>query len=107
MKALCSVIVAIFLLLTPCISNAGVFGEVALSAGGNFPQGSFTRYADPGFMLFGRGTLHIPNVEMFVVWADFGFAHFKSETVETKRILYEIIDGPTVYRAVDQTTSEN
>ncbi|MCP4569424.1 MAG: hypothetical protein GY841_17755, partial [FCB group bacterium] len=47
------------------------------------------------------------NVEMFVVWADFGFAHFKSETVETKRILYEIIDGPTVYRAVDQTTSEN
>lgn len=86
--------------------RAGVFGEVAASVGGIYPQGSFTRYADPGFMGNARATIHIPSVEFMVGWFDFAFTQFSSETVETSRVLYDFDNGVTIRRPVDQTTKE-
>lgn len=99
--------VVMICLLAPSLLQAASFGEVALSVGGIYPQGSFARYADPGFTITARATVHVPKVEFLVGWIGFSFAEFKSETVETRRILYEIENGPTVYRDVDQTTDEN
>jgi len=61
-------ILLVILVLFICLvmtneASAGIFGEVSLSAGGIYPQGTFTRYADPGGFVTGRFTVHIPHVE--------------------------------------------
>jgi len=78
--------------------------------GGTFPQGSFSRYADPGLMANFRISLHIPKVELFVVWADFNLVEFESESFETVHYIYhEVPNGPswTEARDAEQTTSQN
>ncbi len=82
--------------------SAGVFGEVAVAAGGTWPQGDFTRYADVGFQLSGRATIHIPHVELFSGWVGFSFSQFSRDTRSTTAY---IPGGPSV--PVDQTTSES
>ncbi len=86
--------------------QAGAFGEAAISVGGSYPQGTFTRYADPGFMANFRATIHAPEVEFFAFWLDFSFVSFSSETIETQSVT-EIPGGPTIIRPVDQRTSED
>jgi hypothetical protein len=105
MKKRIPFIIILILIAGSNLSLAGAFGEVAISAGGIFPQGSFTRYADPGGMLNIRGTVHIPNMEMFVGWADFGFAQFARDEFETYKKT-EIMGGPTFYETITQVTSE-
>ncbi len=82
-------------------AQAVTFGEVALAGGGTFPQGSFTRYADPGFLVNVRATLHIPKVEVFAFWIDLGGASFSDEHHNTTA---DIAGGPSI--PVIQTYSE-
>ncbi|HWR83897.1 MAG TPA: outer membrane beta-barrel protein [Candidatus Deferrimicrobium sp.] len=86
--------------------EAAVFGEVAASVGGTYPQGTFTRYADPGWVGNVRATIHVPHVEVFAAWVSLSYVEFAREAVKTRRLLYEIEGGPTVYKPVDQTTKE-
>ncbi len=83
---------------------AGVFGEIAASVGGTYPQGSFVRYADPGLLLNLRATAHIPKVEVFVGWADFSFVDFTSEELETRGFIPT--EGGTIEFPVTQSYSE-
>lgn len=107
MKRKIPFIVILILIAGSNLSLAGAFGEVALSVGGIFPQGSFTRYADPGGMLNLRGTVHIPDMEMIVAWADFGFAQFSRDEFETYKKV-EILGGPDpFYVPITQITSED
>jgi hypothetical protein len=103
-----SVIIFILLLIIIGTSDAGarIFGELALGLGGTYPQGSFSRYADPGFMVSGRATLHVPKVELFAFWCDFSFVEFARETQETWAY-HEIINGPSYWTPVEQTTVED
>lgn len=89
-------------LLLMSSANAAVFGEVSLSAGGTFPQGTFAKYADPGFLINFRATIHIPKAEFLSFWLDFGGAKFSSEELFTTGF---IPGGPTF--DVTQTTSES
>ena len=82
-------------------AQAGAFGEIAISIGGTYPQGTFTRYADPGFMANYRQTIHAPVVEFFAFWFDISYVSFSSETIETQSVI-EIQGGPTITRPVDQ-----
>jgi len=63
---------------------AGVFGELHLGLGGTYPQGTFARYADPGFIANLRATVHIPNAEFVVGWLDFNYIMFARENVESQ-----------------------
>ncbi len=90
------------------VTYAGIFGEAAIAVGGSFPQGSFTRYADPGGMINFRATMHIPKVEMFVLWADFCYVSFSSETIDTYHYTYHQVGNVTWTESspVDQVTEE-
>lgn len=94
-------VVALASLLLMSSANAAIFGEVSLSAGGTFPQGTFTKYADPGFLINFRATIHIPNAEFLSFWFDLGGANFGSEELFTTGF---IPGGPTF--EVTQTTNE-
>lgn len=85
--------------------QAGAFGEIAISAGGTYPQGTFTRYADPSFMANIHTTIHVPEVEFFAFWFDFSYVSFSLEIIETQSIT-EIQGGPTIIRPVEQLTRE-
>ncbi|MEE9443721.1 MAG: hypothetical protein V3V99_13740 [candidate division Zixibacteria bacterium] len=106
MKKRIPFIVVLILIAGSNLSLAGAFGEIAISAGGIFPQGSFARYADPGGMLTIRGTVHIPNMEMFVAWADFGFAQFARDEFDTYKKT-EIPGLPPFYEPITQVTKED
>jgi hypothetical protein len=82
-KALCLLIVGVLGILSAGVASAGIFGELHLGLGGTFPQGTFARYADPGFIVDLRATIHIPAVEFIVGWLDFNYIMFARETVET------------------------
>jgi hypothetical protein len=86
--------------------SANTFGEVAGSIGGIYPQGSFTHYADPGFTVNGRITIHLPVLKFMVGWMDLSYVQFSSDKVETRRQLYDFDNGITIWRPVEQTTEE-
>ncbi len=71
-------------ILTANGAFAGVFGELHLGLGGTYPQGTFARYADPGFIIDLRATVHIPKAKFIVGWVDFNFIMFARENVETE-----------------------
>jgi len=104
-----SLLLFLFLITMAPAANAGIFGEMAVAAGGTFPQGSFTRYADPGGMINVRATLHMPKVELFVLWVDFGYTLFDSETIKTKHYTYHQVGNVTWTEStpVDQITEES
>ena len=85
--------------------QAGAFGEIAISAGATYPQGTFTRYADPGFMGNVRTTIHVPPLEFFAFWGELSYVSFSRETIQTQSVT-EIQGGPTIIRPVDQQTTE-
>ncbi len=103
-----SILMFLFMMTMAPVVCAGIFGEAAFAVGGTFPQGSFTRYADPGGMLNLRATLHIPKVEMFVLWANFSYVIFSSETIETEHYTHHQVGNNTwtEVRPVDQVTEE-
>ncbi len=86
-------------------ANAGVFGEVALSLGGTYPQGGFTRYADAGVLFNLRATIHTPVLEFVSTWVDISVVPF-SRDVQQTFIVEQIVGGPTLFRPVEQVTSE-
>lgn len=86
----------------PGAANSGVFGEVALSLGGTYPQTTFTRYADAGLLINGRATIHIPNAEMLAGWFDLSYVSFRRDEHET-----EFTFAGQVPATVTQTTSES
>lgn len=100
-------LIAITLTIAGKPASAGVFGEAAISIGGTYPQGTFIRYADPGFMVNARGTIHIPQMEFVVGWVGFSYVSFSKETVDTYYEGVTIIGGPTILHPVRQTTSES
>jgi len=109
LKRLCILVLLTGLLSIFTISqnvHAGIFGEIALSAGGTYPQGTFVRYADPGFMGNLRVTTHAPVLDFFVFWIDISFVEFSREHIETVA-LTEIQGGPSIIRPIDQVTTEN
>jgi hypothetical protein len=84
---------------------AGVFGELHIGLGGTFPQGTFARYADPGFIVDLRATVHIPKAEFIVAWMDFNYILFARENIETQG---EMTVGPvTTYFPVMEKYSED
>ena len=98
-------LVLTFALLPSSNIQAGVFGEVALSIGGTFPQGTFTRYADEGLLINLRATIHAPVVEFISFWGDFSGVPFSSESFDTQSFTY-IDGGPTIVRSVRQDITE-
>jgi hypothetical protein len=97
--------VLVISLVLPAQLSASIFGEVAVALGGTYPQGSFVRYADPGFLINGRATIHVPHVEMFVGWVNVGYVSFANEDLETQGT----VQGPsgTVTFPIIQKYSED
>ncbi|MFH1755987.1 MAG: hypothetical protein ABIA59_09815 [Candidatus Latescibacterota bacterium] len=86
------------------IAGAGVFGELHLGLGGTFPQGTYARYVDPGFVVDLRGTIHIPNAEFLAAWVDFNYIIFAQESIESEG---KVTVGPiTTYFPVMEKYSE-
>lgn len=86
-------------------AGAGAFGEIAVSVGGTYPQGSFTRYADAGVLINVRATIHTPILEFISTWMDFSVVPFSRDVQQTFSIT-EILNGPTIIRPVEQITSK-
>ncbi|MCK5124637.1 MAG: hypothetical protein KAR42_00130 [candidate division Zixibacteria bacterium] len=106
MKYLIPIIILFALLSSGAVCFAGAFGEAALSGGIIYPQGTFNRYADQGGVINFRITIHIPQVEMFAGWFDFGLGRFSRDEFETYKKT-EIPNGPTFYDPITQITSED
>ena len=95
----------VFSLTAPGNTETGVFGELHLGLGGCFPQGTYTRYADPGLIVDLRATLHLPYIDMFAGWIDFNVIPFRRENLETEGKIES--GGFLITFPVRQTYSEN
>ena len=73
------IIYILFLVSLPLIAQTAVIGEGHFEMGGVYPQGDYVKYADPGFTLNFRGTLHIPKFKAVSGWGDFSFDFFSEE----------------------------
>lgn len=101
---LLTVFSAVVILAAPP-AKAGAFGEIAVSVGGTYPQGSFTRYADAGVLINIRATIHAPVVEFASTWVDISIVPFSRDVQQTFSVT-EIFNGPTIIRPVEQITSK-
>jgi len=91
------------LLAVLCQSAAGATaprGELNFSLGGMFPQGNYTKYADPGFTMNLRGNFRVPGFGVLGGWIDGNASFFGSD-----ESYVEVLDDPYISHA-DQTVSE-
>jgi hypothetical protein len=104
-QTFCLVFVMALGIMSATFSYAGVFGELHAGVGGTYPQGNFTRYANPGLILDLRATIHVPHAEVIVGWVDFNYVMFEQENVESQG---EMTVGPvTTYFPVNEKYSED
>lgn len=79
MKKSFKIIYFLFFLSLPLIAQSKIIGESNVEIGGVYPQGDYVKYADPGFTINFRGTLHIPNFKAISGWGDITFDYFSEE----------------------------
>lgn len=103
-RPLWAAVVAMVLLVTSvgtAVHAEGLLGELDLAAGGKFPQGSFTDWADHGVSLRARTDLRPFKAREFSGWVDVDFTHFSTHDEP----VVAIVDDTLVFPA-EQTTSQ-
>lgn len=81
-------LLAIPFLVCTCVflSSSAAYGtgELTLSLGGAWPQGSLAEYGDPGFTVLARAGLELPKFRALSGWIGVGFVNFGGDSFETE-----------------------